>query len=116
MTSSGSVIYSAVAVIQTKSRSLASASERGFATKVARDSGAAQLRAPLPTAVQRYTQFSDGRPRDGGVSRRSFRVTAVISGSEFQFVIIFRRREGAADHLGGTTLKGSQFAINDFAL
>ena len=36
-------IYSAVAVIQTKSRSLASASERGFATKAARDSGAAQL-------------------------------------------------------------------------
>jgi hypothetical protein len=109
-------IYSAVAVIQTKSRSLASASERGFATKVARDSGAAQLWASLPAVVRRYTQFSDGRPRDGGVSRRSSRVTAIISGSEFQLVIIFRRREGIADRLGGTTLEGSQFAITDFAL
>ena len=84
-------IYSAVAVIQTKSRSLASANEYAFATKVARDSGAALLQAPLLTAARRYTQFSVDPPRDGGVSCR---VTAVISGGEFQLVIIFRRGEG----------------------
>ena len=61
-------IYSAVAVIQTKSRSVASASERGFATKVARDSGAALLQAPLLTAARRYTQFSVDLPRDGEVN------------------------------------------------
>ena len=67
-------------------------------------------------AARQYTQFSVGRPRDDRFSRRSFGVTAVISGRGFQLVIIFRWREGAADHLGGTTLKGSQFAISDFAL